>query len=61
MLTQQELLLITTILFSFAVSSSFGTTIDNSNLIPPYKTDDKVKMEGTCPDWIKSLIIVIFN
>lgn len=33
------------------------TTIDNSRLIPPYRPDSEVKMEGWHPDWIKDLIL----
>ncbi len=46
-----------TALYSFTVPSC-SAPIDNSNLIPTYKPDDKVKMEGTSPEWLKSLIIV---
>ncbi|MCK5853470.1 hypothetical protein KAH27_10620, partial [bacterium] len=35
--------------------------IDNSKLIPEIVPDDKVKLEGTYPDWLKTLIMVQFR
>jgi hypothetical protein len=31
--------------------------IDNSRLIPKFLPDNQVKMEGTSPDWVKTLIM----
>ena len=56
-LDMKKFLLIVSVLLSFAASSSWPG-IDNSALIPPYKPDDKVNMEGTSPDWVKSLVMV---
>ena len=56
----KKLLLIMTALLSFATPSC-RALIDNSALIPPYQPDDKVMMEGTSPDWVKSLIMVQFR
>ena len=53
----KNLLIIITALLSFETQFC-RASIDNSTLIPPYKPDNKVKMEGTSPDWLKSLIMV---
>ena len=35
--------------------------IDNAVLIPKYKPDAEVKMEGMSPDWVKTLIMAQFR
>ena len=44
-----------------STTPSCRAALDNSALTPPYKPDDKVEMEGTSPDWVKSLIMVQFR
>lgn len=34
---------------------------DNSALLPPWRPDDQVALEGTTPDWVKSLVITQFR
>ena len=35
--------------------------VNNASLIPPYKPDAEVKMEGLSPDWVKTLIMAQFR
>ncbi|RLD11233.1 MAG: hypothetical protein DRI44_04050 [Chlamydiae bacterium] len=42
-------------------AKAFGPEIDNSNLLPAYKPDNEVSMEGDSPDWLKTLIMAQFR
>lgn len=44
-----------------AAPSSAAASIDNSSLLPAYKDHKDVKLEGSTPDWVKSLIITNFR
>lgn len=50
-------------LYSVKLSANSGSSsyIDNSKLIPPVLPDSQVTMEGTTPDWVKTLIMAQFR
>lgn len=44
-------------LFALLGPSRAQTPIDNAALLPKWLPDDQVRMEGTTPDWVKTLIM----
>ena len=48
---------IAALMLGIPVSAASTETINNASLMPKYKTDDQVTLEGYSPDWVKSLIM----
>lgn len=47
------------VLFALALNltPAFASPLDNSSLIPKIQSDNRVRMEGMSPDWVKTLIL----